>query len=117
VQIELMPRPGYLNIVVRSRGGVEDAREALQQIVDAIGEQRRVLVSVHESEAMYKVEAYGLSDALTRLAGVPGLRIALVADTRELFLSYQYVETLAGQRNLAARAFRNEQEALRWLLA
>lgn len=117
MQIELTPHPGYLRIDVRSRGGVEDAREALQRIVEAVGEHRRVLVSVHQSEAMYRVEAYGLSDALIRLAGVPGLKIALVADTRELFLSYQYVETLAAQRHLAMKAFRNEQEALPWLLA
>jgi hypothetical protein len=119
VDIDLSPRRGYLYISVANRQGVEDAKDALQRIIDAInsGYHRRLLIAVSQSEAIFNVADYGLLDAITRLAGVPGLKIALVADTDELLLSYRYVETLAGQRNLSAKAFRTEGEALGWLLA
>ena len=69
------------------------------------------------SRAIFKVEEYGLSDVLARASGVPGLKVALVADTPELLASYQYVELLAAQRQLAAKAFRSEADALRSLQA
>jgi hypothetical protein len=119
VDIEITPRPGYLNISVAKRGGVEDARHALQRIISAVqgGDHRRLLISVRESDAIFEVEDYGLSDVLTRAAGVPGLKVAMVADTMELLASYQYVERLAAQKNLAAKAFPSEKDALGWLLA
>lgn len=52
-----------------------------------------------------------------RAAGIPGSRIALVADTSELLASYEYVELLARQKKLDAKAFRSESDALRWLLS
>jgi hypothetical protein len=119
VEIELTPRTGYLHVSVANRGGLEDAKDVLQRLVAAVqvGEHRRLLISVRQSPAIFRVEGYGLSDALTRAAGVPGLRVALVADTAELFASYQYVELLAAQKGLAAKAFRGEAEATVWLLA
>lgn len=112
-------RKGYLEVSVSERGGKGDARELLQQIIAAVqaGEHRRLLISVKRSRAIFKVEEYGLSDVLARAAGVPGLRVALVADTPELFASYQYVELLAAQKQLATKAFRSEPDAVRWLLA
>lgn len=112
-------RKGYLEISVSGRGGKEDARELLQKIIAAVqaGEHRRLLISVKRSPAIFKVEEYGLSDVLMRAAGVPGLKAALVADTPELFASYQYVELLAAQKQLAAKAFRSEKDAVRWLLS
>lgn len=50
--------------------------------------------------------------SLWKSRGVPGLKIALVADTDELFvISYRYVEGLAMERGPTARAFRSEEEA------
>jgi hypothetical protein len=119
VDIEIMPRKGYLHIAVAERKGVGQAKDALQRILDAIGasDQRRLLVSVRQSEAIFNVAEYGLLDALTRLAGVPGLRVALVADSDELLVSYRYVEALASERRLTAKAFRDEEQALAWLNA
>ena len=119
MEIDITPRTGYLHISVAERKGVQVARGALQQIIDAIeaSDQRRLLVTVRESEAIFNVAEYGLFDALTRLAGVPGLHVALVADTDELLVSYRYVEALATEQKLAAKAFRCEETALRWLLA
>jgi hypothetical protein len=41
------------------------------------------LISVRQSEAIFNVAEYGLLDALTRLAGVPGLRVARWSPQRE----------------------------------
>lgn len=119
MDVEITPRRGYLEVSVSERGGTEDARVLLQKIIAAVeaGSHQRLLISVKRSPAIFKVEQYGLSDALLRAAGVPGLKVALVADTPELFASYQYVELLASQKQLAAKAFRSETDAARWLLA
>jgi hypothetical protein len=119
MEVEINARAGYLEVSVSERGGTEDARELLQKIIAAVeaGQHRRLLLSVKRSPAIFKVEGYGLSDVLMRAAGLPGLRVALVADTPELFASYQYVELLAAQKQLDAKAFRGEAEAVRWLLA
>ena len=119
MDIEISSRPGYLSITVAKRQGVQDARNALQRIIDAIeaSDKRRLLIAVQESEAIFNVADYGLLDGIARLAGIPGVKIALVADTDELHLSYRYVEALAAERNLLAKAFRCDAAALEWLLA
>lgn len=119
MDIEISPREGYLCIALSERKGTGEATDALQRIIDVItaSDHRRLLLSVRQSEAIFNVAEYGLFDALTRLAGVPGLRIALVADSDELLVSCRYVEALASERTLAAKAFRHEQQALAWLIA
>ena len=119
MDIEITPRAGYVSVGVANRQGIPDAKDALQRIIEAIerAPDRRILIAVRESEAIFNVADYGLLDAVTRLAGIPGLKIALIADTDQLLLSYRYVEAVAAQRLLAARAFRSEPEALGWLLA
>ena len=119
MDVDITLRSGYLHVSVSERGGTEDAKALLQKIIAAVqsSERRRLLISVRRSRAIFKVEDYGLSDALTLAAGVPGLKVALVADTPELLASYQYVELLAAQKRLATKAFRSESDALKWLLA
>ena len=118
MDIEITARKGYLEVSVSERGGTEDARALLQKIIASVeaGDHRRLLLSVRRSRAIFRVEEYGLSDVLARAAGVPGLKVALVADTPELFASYQYVELLAAQKGLAAKAFRSDTLAVGWLL-
>jgi hypothetical protein len=119
VDIDIAARAGYLRIKVARREGAEDAKDALQQILDAIeaSGQRRLIICVEESEPLFNVAEYGLLDAITRLAGIPGLRIAMVADSDDLLVSYRYVEALAAERRLEAKAFRWHKDALAWLLA
>lgn len=118
MDVDIAKREGYLYVAVADRGGPTDARDVLQKVISAAQENaaRRLLISVRRSGAIFKVEEYGLSDAIMRFAGLPGLRVAMVGDSMELFASYQYIEVLALQKGLAARAFRSEREALRWLL-
>jgi len=118
VDIQLTRHRDYVHIAVTNQGGVDDARALMQRIVSEIeGGTQRLLVSVRRSHALFKVEQYGLSDALRRLAGVGGIKIALVGYSPELIASYQYVELLASQKGVAAKAFASEKESLRWLLS
>ena len=118
MQIRIAAHSGYLSILVEDRDGIDDAKEAVQQIMHALetADTPRALIVVRRARPIFKVEEYQLSDAILRAAGIPGVRVALVADTPELFASYQYVELLAGQKDLDAKAFRSESDALRWLL-
>jgi len=118
MDIRIAAQPGYLRIVVEDREGIPQAKEAVQQIVQALeaAAEPRALIVVRRSNAIFKVEDYQLSEAILRVAGIPGSKVALVGDSAELFASYQYVELLAQQKNLDARAFRAEREALQWLL-
>jgi hypothetical protein len=76
----------------------------------------RILVSVHRSKPVFTVGRYGLFSyfdiALRSL-----LKIALVGDSAELCIAHQYIESLALQRGVNLRAFRDEVTALRWLRA
>jgi len=119
MEIRIAAHSGYLSILVEDREGIADAKEAVQQIMHALetADTPRALIVVRRSDPIFKVEEYQLSDAILRAAGIPGIRIALVADTAELFASHEYVELLARQKNLDAKAFRSEAEALRWLLS
>jgi hypothetical protein len=118
MDIRIAAHSGYLSVLVEDREGIADAREALHQILHALetADTPRALIVVRRSDPIFKVEEYQLSDAILRAAGIPGSRIALVADTAELLASYEYVEFLARQKNLDAKAFRSESDALRWLL-
>ena len=116
MSFKIEPKAGYLRIALRKR----EAGEALttaQAVLAAIEEHRarRVLIAVAESDPIFRVEQYNLSGAIERLLKQPGLRVALVSDSAELFASHEYVQFLAAQRGLALRAFRDESEAGRWL--
>ena len=118
MNIRMAAHSGYLSILVEDREGIADAREAMQRIMHALetAETPRALIVVRRATPIFKVEEYQLSEAILRAAGIPGVKIALVADTAELLASYEYVELLARQKDLDAKAFRSESEALRWLL-
>lgn len=45
-----------------------------------------------------------------------GLKVALVADNKELALSQHYVELLAAQRGLAFKTLESEKRAAQWLM-
>jgi hypothetical protein len=75
-----------------------------------------ILISVHRSKPVFTVGRYGLLSyfdmALRSL-----LKIALVGDSAELRIAHQYIESLALQRGVSLRAFRDEAMALHWLRA
>ena len=106
-----------LRVDVRQRETAEETREIAEK---TFAEREKhgaisILMVVRESRPIFKVEAYGLSGIMARLAAVPGLRLAVVADDLTLHSAHQYVEVLARQREVAYRAFRGEKPALEWL--
>ena len=108
---------GVLRVEVRGRETAAQTRE-LAEAVFAERERQGVtalLLRVRDSRTIFKVEQYGLSEILGRIAAIPGLRVAAVADDAELHAAHQYIELLAGQRAAAYRAFKSEADALAWL--
>ena len=108
---------GVLRVDIRGRETAEQTRE-LAEAVFAERERQgvtAVLLRVRESRTIFKVEQYGLSGILERIAAIPGLRVAAVAEDAELHAAHQYIELLARQRAVAYRAFKSEADALAWL--
>jgi pimeloyl-ACP methyl ester carboxylesterase len=87
------------------------AAEALKSAVD------RVLISVHSSRPIFRVQGFGLAEFFETIASRPAHRIATIADSYEGQLAQQYVVTLARLRGLNVRSFRSESEAIAWLQA
>jgi hypothetical protein len=108
---------GYIKAEMRERETGEETRSFVEAILAALRQHKlpRLLISVRASRPVFKVEQYGLSDALAQVAGT-GLRVAFIADSKELAMSQQYIALLGQQRGLDFRAFATEQEATDWLL-
>lgn len=107
----------YIKAEMVDRDTAEETREFVDAIVDALRKhkQPRLLISTRSSRPVYKVESWNLSGALDQVAGMRGLKVALVADSKELALSQQYIELLAAQRGLAFKTFESEKRAAQWL--
>ena len=114
---EITVGPGYLKADVFNRQTAEEARDALAAIAAEARKHAcsQILISVHASRPLFKVEQYGLSDYFKGLGGALKYRIALTGDSDELRLSQQYLELLARRNGLDVRSFPNEQAALSWL--
>ena len=107
----------YLRADVYGRETAEETHRFLQAVA---GEAQktgmdRVLISVHSSRPIYRVQQYGLSEFLETVASRPGHRIAAVADSFEGRLAQQYVVRIARARGLNVRSFSSEDAAAAWL--
>jgi transposase-like protein len=74
-----------------------------------------ILIYVHSSAPIFHVEHHGFIDSFKEIAKTPGHQIALLADTKDLQISHEYLELRARQYGLNVRNFRDEASALRWL--
>ena len=112
-------REGYLRGELVERETAEETAKFGAAVQAALRDKgvSRLLVVVRASRPIFRVEAYRLSELLGRFAATPDLRIALVADSRELAAAHEYIQLLASQRGIALQAFPSEQTALEWLLA
>lgn len=108
---------GYLKAEMRERETGEETRAFVEAILAALREHKlpRLLISVRSSRPVFKVEQYGLSEALVQVAGT-GLRVAFIADSKEVAMSQQYIALLAQQRGLDFKTFDDEPAAVAWLL-
>jgi len=113
---EITLEPGYLKADVFNRQTVEDMRVALAAIASAAREHQRsqILISVHASRPIFKVEQSGLLDFFKEIDEMSQCRIAMIGDSEELRLSQEYVESLAQGLGVNVRSFSGEQAAVDW---
>jgi len=114
--IDVFPR--YLKAEMRGRETGEETRAFVEGILAALHEHKmkRLLISVRASRPVFKVEQYGLSDALVQVAGT-GLRVGFISDSKEIAMSQEYIALLGRQRGLDFRTFASEDAAVAWLAA
>ncbi|HYS50342.1 MAG TPA: hypothetical protein VEM33_00505 [Burkholderiales bacterium] len=113
---EITVGPGYLKADLFNRQTAEEAREALAAIAAEARKHAcsQILISVHASRPLFKVEQYGLPDYFKGLGEILKCRIALTGDSDELRLSQQYIELLARRNGVNVRSFPSEEAALSW---
>lgn len=111
-------RQGYLRAELLGRETADDMREFLHAVQAACRRHGcpKILMAVRNSRAIFKPEDYGLSSYVAELVS-PSCQIALLGDSRELHAAHEYIEVVARQQHINARAFRDETSALRWLQA
>src|SRR2546423_11005948 len=114
---EITVGPSYLKADVFNRQTAEEARDAFAAIAAEARKHAcsRILISVHASRPLFKVEQYEIPDYFKGRGDALKYRIALTGDSDELRLSQQYLELLARRNGLDVRSFPNEQAALSWL--
>jgi hypothetical protein len=107
----------YLRGDLHDRVTGEETDEFLQAVAaDALESgQDRILLSVHTSHAIFRVDKFRLAYHMEVVRSRPAHRIALAADDWEVQLSQQYIATLARQNRLNVQAFREEPPAIAWL--
>jgi hypothetical protein len=118
VQYNIEVLPGYIKAEMVERDTAAETQEFVAAILEALRSRRifKVLISIRSSRPVFKVEEWNLTGALDQLVNAPGLKVAFIADTKEISLSQEYIALLAQQRGLAFRAFSAEKAAVGWLL-
>ena len=108
---------GHLKAEMLERDTAEETARFVEAIVERLsaGPVEKLLISIRDSRPVFRVEQWRLSAALDRIMRIPGLRVAFIADTRELQMSQQYIALLGRQRGLQFEAFDSEAAALAWL--
>jgi len=117
VRYTIEPKSGYLKAEMVERDTSAETAEFVQAIVSALGTHQvsRVLISIRSSRPVFKVEQWKLSAALDKVMSIAGLKVAFIADTREVQMSQEYIALLGRQRGLQFESFDSEPEALAWL--
>ena len=113
---EITVEAGYLRADLFNRQTAEEMRDALAAIAAEAREHAcsQILISVHASRPLFKVEQYGLPNYFREFGKILECRIALTGDSNELRLSQQYIELLARRSGVNERSFPNEETALSW---
>jgi hypothetical protein len=107
----------YLRAELHDRQTVAETLQFLDALV-AQGREHgvtRVLICVHASRPIFKVEQYRASSYLKELARRPDVRVALVSGQRDVRAAHEYLEVLAGQQDANVRSFPLEAMAIEWL--
>jgi hypothetical protein len=117
LRYKIEQRPGYLKAEMVERDTAEETAAFVEAIVEALraGPADRLLVSIRSSRPVFKVEDWKLSAALDKVMSIAGLKVAFIADVREVQMSQEYIALLGRQRGLQFESFDSEAEALAWL--
>ena len=109
----------YLRAELLDRETVDETRDFLNALAQAARKHNssRVLICVHSSRPIFRIEQYQASAYLKELASRPEFRVALVAHRADVRAAHQYVEVLAKQQAANLRSFENEDAAISWLRA
>lgn len=113
----IVAAPRYVKAEMVERDTAEETKEFVHAILETLRKHKppRVLVCVRSSRPVYKVDSWDLSGALDQMVLLKGLRVALIADSKELAMSQEYIALLARQRGVDFRTFAAEKEAAEWL--
>ena len=116
MRFAIEPRDGYVHAALWERETAEEMREFLLAVHAACGKHAcsKVVMLVRRSRPAFKPEDYGLTSYVGDLVSA-ACQIALVGDTEELHTAHGYIEMVARQQGINARAFRDEAAALRWM--
>jgi hypothetical protein len=109
----------YLKAEVYHRETAAETQEFLRKVAAeslALG-CSKLMISVHASRAIFKVEDYGIAAYLNELRSRPTYRIALIADSDEVHAAHEYIRVLAQQHGVVLDCFREEASAVKWLQA
>jgi hypothetical protein len=115
--IQLME--GYLRAEMRGRDSAEETRQFVDAILQAVrnDKQSRILISIQESRALFKLEDWKFSEALEEALRIAKLKVAFIADSKEVSMSQEYIALIGRQRGFDFQAFGSEAEAVAWLRA
>jgi hypothetical protein len=111
---EITVGPGYLKADLFNRQTVEETRDALVTITAEARKHKcsQILIAVHASRPIFKIEQSGVLDYFKELGD--RYRVALTADSNELRLAQQYIESVARRSRMNVRSFPTQQAALDW---
>ena len=107
----------YLRAELLERDTAHETRDFLKALAAAAlaSGQTRVLICVHTSRPIFRVEEYHASRYLKDLAARPGARVALVSSRMDIRAAHEYIEVLARQQGASVRSFSDEAPAVAWL--
>ena len=114
---KIEPREGYLLAEMVERETSEETAEFVKALVAGLAEHKanRLLISVHRSRPIYKVEGWGLSGAIEAIKAIHGFRVAFIADSQEMTMAQQYIALLLSQKGVLTRNCDSEADAVDWL--
>lgn len=117
MRYKIEPREGYLLAEMADRETSEETAEFVRALVAGLAEHKakRLLISVHSSRPIYKVEGWGLSGAMEAIKAIPGFRVAFIADSHDMEMAQEYIALLLAQRGIATRNCTSEAQAVAWL--
>lgn len=122
-QAQIDVRDGYLRVAVsgtrRLGDAATDASEVGMQVVSACREHSiyRVLLVLDLTGRLSAFDSYEMVSNARDYGWTHAFRLAIVDNNPRSMVDSEFTETIAVNRAYAVKAFRDEDEALQWLLA